>query len=245
QLQTRPGRFETSLEEASFDAWIKYYRQDENAINNQISYYDKGEIVNMMLDVTIRTASGGKRSYDDVLRHLYNEFYKKNRNYTPEDFQEAAEMAAGKSLDDFFSKYVRGESDIDFNGILKGMGLELNSENPKKGKAYFGANVADENGRLIVKTIPAGTPAFDQGINTADQIVAIDGYRATTAFLDSYLDQRKPGDKVRISIFRFEKLRDVEITLGENQRAEISFAPVDTPTTEQKSLYEAYLGSNL
>ena len=62
QLQERPGRFQTSLEEASFDAWIKYYRQDENAINNQISYYDKGEIVNMMLDITIRTASGGTRS---------------------------------------------------------------------------------------------------------------------------------------------------------------------------------------
>ena len=125
QLQNRPGRFETSLEEASLDAWIKYYRQDENAINNQISYYDKGEIVNMMLDIVIRTASGGAKSLDDVMRHLYNEFYKKNRNYTPEDFQKAAELAAGKSLDDFFSKYVRGEAEIDFAGILRGIGLQL------------------------------------------------------------------------------------------------------------------------
>jgi predicted metalloprotease with PDZ domain len=62
------------------DAWIKYYRQDENAINNQISYYDKGEIVNMMLDITIRTASGGAKSLDDVMRYLYDEFYKKDRN---------------------------------------------------------------------------------------------------------------------------------------------------------------------
>ena len=104
QLQERPGRFETSLEEASFDAWIKYYRPDENAINNQISYYDKGEIVNMMLDVTIRTASGGAKSLDDVMRYLYYEYAKKGRNYTPSDFQRAAELAAGKSLDDFFAK---------------------------------------------------------------------------------------------------------------------------------------------
>jgi predicted metalloprotease with PDZ domain len=120
--RTVPGRFETSLEEASFDAWIKYYRQDENSINNQISYYDKGEVVNMMLDVTIRTASKGAKSLDDVMRYLYNEFYKKNRNYTPADFQKAAEMAAGRSLNDFFSKYVRGEAEIDYNAILDGSG---------------------------------------------------------------------------------------------------------------------------
>ena len=82
QLQERPGRFETSLEEASFDAWIKYYRPDENAVNNQISYYDKGEIVNMMLDITIRTASGGTKSYDDVLRYLYTEYFKKGQETT-------------------------------------------------------------------------------------------------------------------------------------------------------------------
>ena len=79
QLQARPGRFETSLEDASFDAWIKYYRPDENAVNNQISYYDKGEIVNMMLDITIRTATGGARSLDDVMRYLYNEYFKKGK----------------------------------------------------------------------------------------------------------------------------------------------------------------------
>lgn len=245
QLQARPGRFETSLEEASFDAWIKYYRQDENAINNQISYYDKGEIVNMMLDVTIRTASGGKRSYDDVLRYLYNEFYKKNRNYTPADFQKAVEIAAGKNMDDFFSKYVRGESDIDFNGILIGIGLELAAENPKKGKAYLGANLADENGRLMVKSIPAGTAAFEQGINTGDQIVAIDGYRATTTFVDSYIDQRKPGDKIRVSIFRFDKLREIDVTLGENARTELSFVPISAPSEDQRALYEGLMDSEL
>jgi predicted metalloprotease with PDZ domain len=245
QLQARPGRFETSLEEASYDAWIKYYRQDENAINNQVSYYDKGEIVNMMLDVTIRTASGGKRSYDDVLRYLYNEFYKKNRNYGPQDFQKAAEMAADTSLDDFFSKYVRGESEIDFDGIVKGIGLELREENKNKGKAYFGANLVDDNGRLIVRTIPAGTPAFDQGINTGDQIVAIDGYRASIAFLDSYLSERKPGDKVTVTVFRFDKLREMPMVLGENKKADLSFVPLASPSDAQRSLYEGYLESKL
>jgi predicted metalloprotease with PDZ domain len=96
-LQNRPGRFQTSLEEASFDAWIKYYRQDENSVNNQISYYDKGEIVNFLLDLEIRRASGGAKSLDDVMRYLYNEFAKKNKNFTPEDYQKTSEIMAGKS----------------------------------------------------------------------------------------------------------------------------------------------------
>ncbi len=118
-LQAQPGRLQTSVEEASWDAWIKYYRQDENAINNQISYYEKGALVAGLLDVEIRKASGGAKSLDDVLRYFYTEFYKKGRNYTPEDVQKTAEMMAGKSLDDFFRKYVRGREEIDYNGVSK------------------------------------------------------------------------------------------------------------------------------
>ena len=113
-LEKRPGRFETSLEDASFDAWIKQYRPDENAVNNQISYYDKGELVAMLLDMEIRADSGGVKSLDDVMRYLWTDFYKMGRNYTPADLQKVSEMMAGKSLEDFFAKYVRGTADIDW-----------------------------------------------------------------------------------------------------------------------------------
>lgn len=245
QLEQRPGRFETSLEEASMDAWIKYYRQDENSVNNQISYYDKGEIVNMMLDITIRTASDGTKSLDDVMRYLYNEFYKKNRNYTPKDFQNAAELAAGKSLDDFFTKYVRGETEIDYAGIVNGIGLKVNVVARDNGRAYLGADLADENGRLNVRSVAAGTPAYDQGLNFGDQIVAIDGYRASNAFLQSYLAERKPADKIKLTIFRFDKLMELPITLGNNTRADYSFAPVSDASDKQRQLYDGYLGSKL
>ncbi|MGE3468069.1 MAG: M61 family metallopeptidase, partial [Pyrinomonadaceae bacterium] len=246
QLQARPGRFETSLEQASFDAWIKYYRQDENSVNNQISYYDKGEIVNMMLDIAIRSASGGTKSLDDVMRHLYNEFYKKGKNFTPEDYQRISEMMAGKNLDDFFAKYVRGTAEIDYDAIVNGVGLQLKETTPNASRAYLGADTAEDgNGRLNIRSVPAGTPAFEQGLNTSDQIVAIDGYRASQTFLQSYLGQKKPGDVVRLSIFRFDKLRDIEFKLGSNERREYSFAPVVKPTEEQKRLYREYLNADL
>ena len=243
QLQNRPGRFETSLEEASFDAWIKYYRQDENAINNQISYYDKGEIVNMMLDITIRTASEGARSLDDVMRHLYQEFFKKDRNFTSDDFQKAAEKMAGRNLDDFFSKYVRGRDEIDYSVIVSGIGLEMKTSQSNIEKAYLGANFIEENGRLNIRSVPAGTPAYEQGLNARDQIVAIDGYRANQTFLQNYISERKPNDKVKLSVFRFDRLREIEISLGSDTRKDYDLIPAAEASEPQKQLREKYLGA--
>jgi predicted metalloprotease with PDZ domain len=225
-LQNRPGRFQTSLEEASFDAWIKYYRQDENSINNQISYYDKGEIVNFLLDVEIRRSSGGAKSLDDVFRHLYNEFYKKNKNYAPEDFQKTAELMAGKSLEDFFARYVRGREEIDYNSILAGVGLQLTTGGGGRESAYLGANLS-------------------HGLNAKDQIVAADGYRADQRFLETYLGDKKPGDKIRLTVFRFDELKDIEITLGAQRPQNYKIVAVENPTDAQRALYKAYMGADL
>lgn len=244
-LQNRPGRFETSLESASFDAWIKYYRQDENSINNQISYYDKGEIVHMMLDMAIRSASGGTKSLDNVMKYLWDEFYKKGKNFTPEDYQKACEMAAGKSLDDFFAKYVRGVAEIDYNAFTLPFGLETSLKTPGSSRAYIGADTVEADGRLTIRTIPAGTPAYEQGLNTGDQIVAIDGNRASTTFLANYLNEKKPNDQVKLTIFRFDRLRDFDFTLGADMRKSVDITAVSTPTEEQKKLYKEYLNADL
>ncbi len=255
-LQERPGRFETSLEDASFDAWIKQYRPDENAVNNQISYYDKGEIVNMMLDITIRAASNGAKSEDDVMRYLYNEYFKKQaRGYTNEEFQKAAELMAGKSLDDFFSKYVRGTTDIDYTAIVGAIGLKLATKDGD-GKAYLGADTVEDNGRLNIRSIPVETPAYEYGLNTGDQIVAIDGYRANQTvpavtgrapqtFLQTYMAERKPNDKVRFTVFRFDVLREIVVTLGSDTRKEYSFVALPDATDSQKKLYHDYLNADL
>ncbi len=245
RLQERPGRFETSLEEASFDAWIKYYRQDENAINNQVSYYDKGDIVSMMLDITIRSASAGEKSLDDVLRYLYSEYALKGRNYTSEDFQKAAEMAAGKSLDDFFSKYVRGRDEIDYSGITEAIGLEARELPVDAETAYIGADLAEAGDRLTVRAVRAGTPAYEQGLNSGDQIVAIDGYRASTTFLSSYIGERKPGDKVTFTIFRFDRLREMPFVLGADNSKSFTLVRIAEPSEEQKRLYQQYLQADL
>ncbi len=244
-LQNRPGRFETSLEDASFDAWIKFYRPDENAINNQISYYDKGELVNFLLDVEIRKASNGAKSLDDVLRALYNDFAKQNKNYTPEDFQEVCETAAGKSLNDFFERYVRGTEEIDYNGILSGIGLEVSDGAAANQTAYLGATLRQDADRLIVVSVPKNTPAYDQGLNANDHIVAVDGSRASQTFLTAYLSEKKPNDKLKLTVFRFDQLREIEIVLSGRARQDFQIKPVANPTDDQRRLYRAFLGADL
>ena len=243
-LQERPGRFETSLEEASFDAWIKYYRQDENAVNNQISYYDKGELVNFLLDVEIRKDSNGAKSLDDVMRYLYSEFYKKNKNYTPADYQKASEIMAGKSLEEFFSKYVRGRDEIDYNSILSGIGIEL-KDNKGRESTYLGATLRQDGERLTVTNVPKTTPAYEQGLNANDQIIAVDGVRANQTFLTSYIGDKKVGEKIRLTVFRFDELRDIEIILGGRARFAYQISALENANDGQKSIYQKYFGAEL
>lgn len=250
-LQNRPGRFETSVEDASFDTWIKYYRPDENAVNNQISYYDKGAIVGMLLDLEIRKASNGQRSLDDVMRYLYEEFAKKRRNYTPGDFQRVAESVAGASLESFFVKYVRGRDELDYNGTFSAVGLKLDttgesiSTSPIAERAYFGASLVQSNDRLMVTSVRAGTPAYTQGISFDDQIVALDGWRVTLDQWDARMAEKISGDKITLTIFRRDKLRTVEITLGGRVVAPYKIVPVAGPSDDQQRLYQGWLGAPL
>jgi predicted metalloprotease with PDZ domain len=246
-LQNTPGRLEMSVEEASFDAWIKYYRQDENSINSQISYYDKGSILGLLLDLEIRRRSSGAKSLDDVMRYLYTEFYKKNRNYTPEDFQRAAEVMAGQSLDQFFSRYVRGREELDYNAALEGVGLRLDTGPTGEAalKPYLGADLTQTGERLMVSRIPAGSPAYEQGLNTGDQIVALDGVRVTRETFNSRLAEKKPGDTARLTVFRFDDLRTLDIKLGGRSDAPYRIVAVDNPTPEQSRLYQGWLGAPL
>jgi len=240
-LQNTPGRLEQTVEESSFDAWIKYYRQDENSINSQISYYDKGALLGLLLDLEIRKRSSGAKSLDDVMRYLYGEFFKKNRNYGPVDFQKACELMAGSSLDDFFSKYVRGKEELDYNAALEAAGLRLDNTTGAGG-VYFGADVTEDNDRLIVRRVYAGSPAYEQGLNAGDQIVAMDNMRVTREFFNTRIAEKKPGDLINLTIFRFDDLSTLLIKLGDRREGTYRIVPLPNATEAQKRIYRGWLG---
>lgn len=240
-MQNTPGRLEQSVEESSFDAWVKYYRQDENSVNSQVSYYDKGALLGLLLDLEIRKRSRGAKSLDDVMRYLYAEFYKKNRNYGPADFQKACELMAGGSFEEFFSKYVRGKEELDYNAALEAAGLRLETSAAADAKVYFGADVAQEDDRLMVRRVYAGSPAYEHGLNAGDEIVAFDNMRATRDFFNARMAEKKPGDLVNLTIFRFDNLSLLPIRLGDKREMSYRILPVAAPTTLQKQIHADWL----
>jgi len=254
-MQNTPGRLEQSADESSFDAWIKYYRQDENSVNSSVSYYDKGAILGLLLDLEIRRRSDNSRSLDDVMRALYTDYFKRGRNYTPEDFQREAERAAGSSLEEFFRRYVRGREELDYNAALGWVGLRLDTSAPvntnaraavadSSGYVYpLGATFMQDDERLVVRNVHAGEPAYEQGLNAGDQVVAVDGYRATRDFLVARVGDKKPGDTVTLTVFRDDELRTFPFKLGARASAPFRIVPVASATEQQRRSYQAWLGS--
>jgi predicted metalloprotease with PDZ domain len=253
-FEETPGREKMSAEESSFDSWIKLYRPDENSINSSISYYDKGELLGLLLDLDIRRRTHGAKSLDDVMRYLYNEFYKKGRNYTPQDFQKGCELIAGASLDEFFSRYVRGRDELEFvyNEMLAAVGLRLQAggfgahqyDGPIPFKAFLGADLEDkpDGDRIVIKGVRAGSPAYEQGLNARDQIVALDGARVTKETFEARLKEKKPGDTIHMTVFRFDDLRTFDIRLGADSGVPFRIVPLAEASDEQKRIYQAWLG---
>jgi predicted metalloprotease with PDZ domain len=247
-LQNTPGRLVQTVEESSYDSWIKFYRADENSINSQISYYDKGAILGLLLDLEIRKRTNGAKSLDDVLRYLYTEFFKKDRNYTPDDFQKATELAAGGSLEEFFAKYVRGKEELDYDSALAAVGLRLDTgatgpANQPVQRSYFGADLRQEGERLVVTRVYAGSPAYDQGLNTGDQIVALDNARMTQGLFNARLAEKRPGDLLNLTIFRFDDLSTLLIKLGGRSDGTYRIVPRTAVTEAQKRMYQRWLGA--
>ena len=246
-LQNTPGRLVQSVEESSFDTWVKFYRPDENTINSQVSYYDKGGILGLLLDLEIRKRSNGAKSLDDVMRALYTEFFKKNRNYTPADFQKLSETAAGGSLEEFFAKYVRGKEELDYNAAFEAVGLRMETTSPGPNgqpveRVNFGADLRQEQDRLMVTRVYAGSPAYDQGLNTGDQILALDNARVTRDFFNARIAEKKPGDLINLTIFRFDELSTLLIKLGGRTDGAYRIVPLTGQTEAHRRMLRGWLG---
>ncbi len=211
-VQMAPGRLVQSAELASFDAWIKYYRPDENSPNVSISYYEKGLVIAFLLDARIRSATKGARSLDDVMRGAYAK-YAGPRGFTPAEFRAVAEQVAGTSLASFWTTAVEGTAELDYGEALKAYGLRFRATTPST-RAYLGANTRNDNGRLVVSQVRRGTPAFEAGLNVDDEILAIDEFRVRADQLTTRLEQYKPEDKVTFLVARRERLHRVDVRLG-------------------------------
>lgn len=211
------GRNKQSVAESSFDAWTKYYRQDENAPNAIVSYYTKGSLVALALDLTIRAKTVGARTLDDVMLALWqrygHDFYPDGgRGVTPAEVEALFDEISGLRLKSFFDKYVRGTADLPLAKLLAPVGVKLADER-KSAKPSLDINPGRDGNDCKLSSVHEGGAAHQAGLSAGDVLVAVDGLRATHANLDNLLARYAVGATVEVHAFRRDELMAFQVTL--------------------------------
>ncbi len=239
-----PGRKVQPLAESSFDAWIKLYRREANSDNNQISYYLKGELVSLLLDLLIRKKHKNKRSLDDVLRLLWQQFGKPEIGYTNQQLKSVLEAVADNDLTEFLDSYLHTTEELPFSEYLQPYGLKLlsNLEEEDQQAPYLGMRVADENGVTKIKFVDGESPAGLAGIDAGDELLAIDGIRVTSEQLSDRTKDYQPREQMILTIFHEDQLISHTITLSSPQPSYYKITSVEEPSEEQKELLFGWLG---
>ena len=237
-VENKPGNRVQSVSEASWDAWIKYYRPNENSQNSTISYYDKGAVLGAMLNLIMIANSNGQRSLDDLMRLLYEEYYKKQkRGFTDAEFLKACEQIAAMSLEDFFQKHIYGTEPIDYNRYLRPVGLEMLDQNANISKPYVGANVA----RNVIASVVRDSPAARDGLSAGDEILQVDGQLLPAEGLNAVMINKKAGDVLHFAIKRDGLPKNVVVTLGRSPFVNFQIKKIANATSVQGALYSKFL----
>lgn len=239
-VENQPGAKIQPLAEASFDAWIKSYRPNENSINTGVSYYDKGALAAMLLDLEIINDTKGVRSLDDVMKYMYDTYYKiKKRGYTDAEFKQGLEKFAGRSLDEFYKSYIYGLTPLNYNKYLGYAGYKLTDELAANNDPTLGVTIINNNGRKIVTAVLRGSAGWIDGINVNDEITAIDGSPVTD--IPAMLNGKKPGDKITVSVIRDGLPVTLPVTLLKNNRVKYKIEELPSPTAQQLVVRKKWL----
>ncbi len=247
------GRKLQSLEESSFDSWIKFSRPNPHSPNTTVSFYSQGAIVSMILDLEIRKQTSNQASLDVVLRNLFEQFPLSGEGFSPTDFQSAVEKISGSSFSQFFQDYVSGVKQIDFDLWLNLVGLQLERKTETKEdsgktnenlpeetesfKAFLGLSL---NGNTV-SSVKSNGPAFLAGLASGDEILAIDQRRLRPSNLEDHLKKYTPGDLMQITFFRRSKLKELKIRLGRKPNGSLKVTRVSNPTDAQKKAYKSWI----
>ena len=237
-----PGHLFQSVAQSSFDAWMLFFNRSENASNTTISYYDKGCSMGMLLDLKIRYESGNQRSLDDVMRTLYQEYYKKKkRGFTDKEFREVCEKTAGSSLTEIFDIYIPTVQDIDYSKYLGYAGLSIDTNPVEAAGAWLGINTREDGGNLIITRAEWNSPAYNAGLSPQDIINEINGEKASSGKLNDILNTGNPGDKISITVTHREITNTVEVVLGRKMARSFEIKPLPNPSPEQTAILDKWI----
>jgi len=211
-VEGSPGSRVQPVAHASFDAWVKAYRPNENSSNTSMTYYSRGSVLASVIDAMIVADSDGKKCLDHFMQQLYTTYYEGlKRGFSEAEFKAELSKFVGKNMDDFFAKYVDGTEIIPYKDFYAPVGLnvqDITSNNPS-----FGANVREEGGKVMVKSVRFGSSAEDAGISVGDEIIGCNGYRVDQSMFEGMMNGMSNFESCEILVAREEKLFSVKATI--------------------------------
>ena len=214
------GRRRQSVAESSFDAWTKFYKQDANAGNAIVSYYAKGSLIALALDLKLRSETEGRISLDDVMRACWAKWGETGAGMPERGFEDVCCDVSGLDLVDFFDAAVRGTGELPLETLLSSHGVDFHLRESQgredKGGTFvdaddlpavwLGATLGNPAGKPVFISLTNGGPAERAGISPGDELVALDGLRAGISGSDSRIRRYRPGDKSELTVFRGDEL---------------------------------------
>jgi predicted metalloprotease with PDZ domain len=238
-LEVRPAEQWQSAEQSSLDAWLEKY-----ALYNQparsVSYYQKGQVLGVLLDILIRDRTDNQKSLDDVMRTMNADFAKEGKFYRDSlDIRLSAEKVTGGSLEDFFNKYIGGAEPLPYAPILSLSGLELHSY--ESARPVLGFLVEREpNGPVLVRSVDADSDAAKAGLRVEDEILRWNNGEVPRR-PERWLGSQKPGDALRLRIKREDKELDIVLHIGEVREKVYQVAESAHATDRAKRIREGIL----
>lgn len=257
RLRARPGRNHDALSQVSFEAWTKGYQPQPNHRNTTVSYYSKGDLVGVALDLELRlrSASNGRTgSLPALFRRLMDSHAAKGLGITPQDVVDAATAEAGEDMGWFFERYVDGREELPLPKLVQRIGVEVEITRPwdglregdpahRRARMYTGLRLESDG---EVKDVEPGSPAAQAGFMRGDQLLAVDGHRADSeGRATRWLAQSGPGATVNVAVFREDRLIRLPLTVQENPARAWRFTlvPREQLEPETAALRDAWLAT--
>lgn len=238
-----PGARIQSASEASFDAWIKQYRPNENSNNTAVSYYSKGEVVGLLLDLEIAHATKGTHSLDDVMKAMYLQCKSTGKGYTDAEFKAMAEKISGINLNDFWTKYVNGTDQIEYAKYFGYAGIKIQDQYEGKNIPYLGVSTKRAEGMYSIGSVSRNSAAWEEGLNVGDIVISVDGAAPAGAIERMpEIVNRKVGDVVKIKVKRDDLDREFTITLKQTPNVNLIPSLDANVTDAQRAVFKKWMG---
>ncbi len=224
------GKTRQSAAESSFNAWSKFYKQDENAANSIVSYYAKGTLIALCIDLKIRSMTDNRKSLDDVMRTLWHQYLQTGKGVNENDIQQTICHAVDTDITNFLNQLIYQHSDLPVNELLEFISINLEyresaGQLDKGGKANtdlpacsMGANLKESDAGLQVISVKENAAAQQAGLSAGDIIIAINSLKANMKMYQDWLKLSQPGSQHQLVVFRRDELMNFEVELQQPEK---------------------------